>query len=143
LLIRAGLVAAAVLGISGAGGDEEAYAAGCTEVSAAPPAADGVAGDHPAKRFYGPGEAIPGADFAHIVSDGYVVITYRNNLAARHVASLRLWIVSERAAVVAGAFDDQAEAVHAVTARRELRCSQFDLESLTIFRDDWFEQLRG
>jgi hypothetical protein len=51
--------------------------------------------------------------------------------------------VSERAAVVAGAFDDQAEAVHAVTARRELRCRQFDLESLTTFRDDWFDELRG
>jgi hypothetical protein len=47
------------------------------------------------------------------------------------------------AAVVAGAFDDQGEAVHAVTARRELRCRQFDLESLATFRDDWFDELRG
>jgi Protein of unknown function (DUF3105) len=112
-------------------------------VSAAPPSAEGVAGDHPAKRFYGPGEAIPGEDFAHVISDGYVVITYRKRLPARDVASLRRWILSERTAVVAGVFDDQAEAVHAVTARRELRCSQFDLESLTTFRDDWFDELRG
>jgi hydrogenase/urease accessory protein HupE len=143
LLIPAGLVAAVVLGISGAGADEEAYAAGCTEVSAAPPSAEGVAGGHPAKRFYGPGEAIPGADFAHVISDGYVVITYRKDLPARDVASLRRWIVRERTAVVAGAFDDQAEAVHAVTARRELRCPQVHLESLTTFRDDWFDELRG
>jgi hydrogenase/urease accessory protein HupE len=143
LLIPAGLVAAVVLAISGAGEEGEAYAAGCTEVSADPPSAEGVAGDHPAKRFYGPGEAIPGADFAHIVSDGYVVITYRKDLPARDIASLRRWIVSERTAVVAGAFDDQEEAVHAVTARRELRCRQFHLESLATFRDDWFDELRG
>jgi hypothetical protein len=37
----------------------------------------------------------------------------------------------------------QPEAVHAVTARGELRCRQFDLESLTTFRDDWFGELRG
>jgi hypothetical protein len=143
LLIPVGLVAAVVLGISGTGADEEAYAAGCTEVSADPPSAEGVPSSHPAKRFYGPGEAIPGADFAHVISDGFVVITYRKGLPARDVDSLRRWILSERTAVVAGAFDDQAEAVHAVTARRELRCRQFDLESLTTFRDDWFDELRG
>jgi hydrogenase/urease accessory protein HupE len=143
LLIPAGLVAAVVLAISGAGEDGEAYAAGCTEVSTAPPSARGVTGGHPAKRFYGPGEPIPGADFAHVISDGYVVITYRKDLPARAIASLRRWIMSERAAVVAGPFDDQPEAVHAATARRELRCRQFDLESLATFRDDWFDELRG
>jgi hypothetical protein len=25
----------------------------------------------------------------------------------------------------------------------ELRCRQFDLESLTTFRDGWFDELRG
>lgn len=87
LLIPAGLVAAVVPGVSGAGGEDEAYAAGCTKVSAAPPSAEGVAGGHPAKRFYGPGEAIPGADFAHVISDGYVVITYRRDLPAGDIAS--------------------------------------------------------
>lgn len=143
LLIPAGLVAAVVLAISGPGEEDEAYAAGCTGVPAAPPSAEGVAGGHPAKRFYGPGEAIPGADFAHVISDGYVVITYPKDLPARDIASLRRWIMSEQTAVVAGAFDDQAEAVHAVTARRELRCRQFDLESLATFRDHWFDELRG
>jgi Protein of unknown function (DUF3105) len=131
------------LGISGAGGDDDAYAAGCTELSATPPSAEGVAGGHPAKSFYGPDEEIPGADFAHVLSDGFVVVTYREDLRAGELASLRRWVVSKRAAVVAGAFDGQAEAVRAVTARRELRCRQLHLGSLTTFRDDWFDEVRG
>jgi hypothetical protein len=143
LLIPAGLIAAVVLGISRAGGEDEAYAAGCAELSAAPTAAEGLGGGHPTKSFYGPGEAVPGADFAHVVSDGYVVITYRKDLRAADLASLRRWVQGERVAVVAGALDGQAEAVRAVTARRELRCRQFDLGSMATFRDDWFDELRG
>jgi hypothetical protein len=47
------------------------------------------------------------------------------------------------AAVAAGPFDGQAEAVRAATARHELRCRQLHLESLSGFRDDWFDELRG
>jgi HupE / UreJ protein/Protein of unknown function (DUF3105) len=143
LLVPTGLVAAVVLGISGAGGEEDAYAAGCSERPAAPPSAEGLAGDHPGKRFYGPGEEIPGTDFAHVVGDGYVVITYRRDLRDGAVASLRRWIMSERIAVVAGPLDGQGEAIRAVTAKRELRCRQLDLDSLVTFRDDWFDELRG
>jgi hypothetical protein len=42
-----------------------------------------------------------------------------------------------------GAFDGQAEAIRAATARRELRCRQLHLESLSRFRDDWFDELRS
>jgi hydrogenase/urease accessory protein HupE len=143
LLVAAGLIAAVVLGISGAGGEEDAYAAGCSERSATPPSGEVLGGDHPAKRFYGPGEKIPGTDFAHVVGDGYVVVTYRRDLRDGAVASLRRWITSERVAVVAGPLDDQAEAIRAVTARRALRCRQLDLDSLATFRDDWFDEIRG
>jgi hydrogenase/urease accessory protein HupE len=143
VLIPAGLIAAVVLGISGTGSEDEAYGAGCSELSATPPSAQGVGGDHPANSFYGPDEAIPGADFAHVLADGFVVITYREDLRARELASLRRWIASERAPVVAGALDGQTEAVRALTARRELRCRQFHLGSLATFRDDWLDELRG
>jgi hypothetical protein len=75
--------------------------------------------------------------------DDYSRLAYRKDLRAGALASLRRWITSERTAVVAGAFDGQSEAIRAVTARRELRCRQFDLESLSSFRDDWFEEVRG
>ena len=71
------------------------------------------------------------------------MITYRKDLPPATRASLRRWILGERTAVVAGAFDGQEEAVRAVTARQELRCRQLDLESLSRFRDDWFDELRG
>jgi hypothetical protein len=51
--------------------------------------------------------------------------------------------MSERVAVVAGPLDGQAEAIRAVTARRELHCRQLDLDSLATFRDDWLDELRG
>jgi hypothetical protein len=78
-----------------------------------------------------------------VVGDGYVVITYRRDLRDGPVASLRRWIMSERVAVVAGPLDGQSEAIRAVTARRELRCRQLDLDSLATFRDDWLDELRG
>jgi hydrogenase/urease accessory protein HupE len=143
LLIPAGLIAAVVLAISGAGGEDEAYAAECSESSTTPESAQGSAGNHPDKRFYGPDETIPGADFAHVLGDGYVVITYRKDLRPGALASLRRWTLSERTAVVAGGFDGQAEAIRAATARQELRCRQLHLESLSRFRDDWFDELRG
>ena len=143
LLIPAGLIAAVVLAVTGVGGEGEAYAAGCSESSDTPTSAAGGAGNHPAKRFYGPDETIPGADFAHVLGDGYVVITYRKDLRPAALASLRRWILSERTAIVAGAFDGQAEAIRAATARRELRCPQLHLESLSRFRDDWFDELRS
>jgi hypothetical protein len=71
------------------------------------------------------------------------VITYRKDLRPGALASLRRWILNERTAVVAGAFDGQAEAIRAATARQALRCRQLHLESLSRFRDDWFDQLRG
>ena len=78
-----------------------------------------------------------------MVGDGYVVITYRSDLRDGAVTSLRRWIMSERVAVVAGPLDGQAETIRAVTARRELRCRQLDLDSLTTFRDDWLDEIRG
>ena len=33
-------------------------------------------GGHPPKSFYEPAETIPGADFGHVISDGYLVVTY-------------------------------------------------------------------
>ncbi len=142
-LIPAGLIAAVLLAVSGAGSEEEAYAAGCSERPADQPSEQGLSGDHPAKRFYEPDEEIPGADFAHVLGDGFVVITYRKDLSIAQLSSLRRWIVSERAAVVAGPLDGQEEAVLASTARSELTCARVHVESLGTFRDDWLEQVRG
>jgi HupE / UreJ protein/Protein of unknown function (DUF3105) len=142
-LIPAGLIAAVLLGVSGAGNEEEAYAAGCSERSAEPPSQQGLGGGHPAKRFYGPDEEIPGADFAHVVGDGFVVITYRKDLPNAQLSSLRRWITSERTAVVAGPLDGQEETVLATTARSELTCTRVHVESLGTFRDDWLEEIRG
>ena len=134
-MVVAGLAAALILPFTAE--TEPAVAAGtsCVEANSAPPAPGG--GGHPPKRFYGPGEEAPGEDMAHVLFDGWVVITYRADLPAASRKALERWVLGKDQAVVAAAARGQAPAVRARTIRSELTCSTFELTPVIRFREAW------
>ena len=77
-----------------------------------------------------------------MIGDGFVVVTYRKDLPKSQVASLRRWVMGDRAPVVAGPLDGQKEPVLATTARSELTCPKVHVDSLATFRDDWLDEVR-
>ncbi|MEV1142234.1 HupE/UreJ family protein [Micromonospora sp. NPDC049799] len=135
VLVAAGTVAAAVLvitsggevlrpvqaqaGASGSGGCEvrdrtETFPAG---------------GGHPVKDFFEPGETVPATSFGHVISDGYVIVTYRPDLPADQLAQVRAFVTDPTAGrVVGGPAPDQAEAVKAVHAYRTAACDRVDVD---------------
>ena len=96
---------------------------------------------HPAQTFYTPRDEVP-RDLTHGITHGYVVVTYDPGLPQSEQDALAEWAVSADFVVVAPA-ENQDEAVRAVTARRTLGCTQVDLDSLTQFRDGWFDATDG
>jgi len=149
-LVATGLLVAAVLSFPGqevnesaAGGDGTAVAgSGCTESRAEATGAPALGGGHPAKPFYGPDEPPPVADMAHVVGDGYVIVTYRASVAEEEVSALSDWVHGAPDFVV-GAVGDHRASVVATTAQRRLRCSAIDIDALTAFRDRWFDDIRS
>jgi hypothetical protein len=147
LWVAAGLVAAAVLSFSSDPAQEENLAAteaassACREGEREPPPA--VGGGHPEKSCYGPNEKPDGLDLLHVVNDGYVIVRYDDQLPVGERRELEAWVLEGELAVIAAADEEQTEPVRAVTARRELSCSEMDLAGLTSFRDRWFESLRS
>ena len=99
-------------------------------------------GGHPPKQFYGPGDAAPEADLAHVMGDGYVIVRYRADLPERQRDRLRAWVSAkpEKYAIVASN-PGQAEPVRAETAERTLTCEKTDLASVTSFHDNWIDTL--
>lgn len=113
----------------------------CTQGTAATPPMN-TAG-HPERQFYGPDEAIPQANFDHILGDGYVVVTYNPDLPPAEIAELRETIDGVDKAVVGGAVLGQSEALIATTAQRTLTCADLDVPALIAFRDAWFAEIFG
>ena len=74
---------------------------------------------------------------AHVLFDGWVVITYRADLPAASRKALERWVLGKDQAVVAAAARRQEPAVRAVTVRSELSCSTFELDPLIRFREAW------
>ena len=134
-MVAAGLAAALILPFTAE--TEPAVAAGtsCIEANYSPPAPG--RGGHPPKRFYGPDEEAPSEDMAHVLFDGWVVITYRADLPAASRKTLERWVLGKDQAVVAAAARRQEPAVRAVTVRSELSCLTFELDPLIRFREAW------
>jgi hydrogenase/urease accessory protein HupE len=147
VLAAAGLVAAAVISFptDETSAERERLSAGgqataCTESAAQPRPAPG--GGHPQKTFYGPNETAPEEDLAHVVGDGYVIVRYRSDLAREDAEALRAWVEQTQPPyVIAAPARGQNAPIRAITAERELRCSETDLAGLSRFRDSWFEQV--
>lgn len=142
LVAVAGAVAAAVLSFpSGDDGGSKVVGTSCRESAATPPPF--VGGGHPPKRFYSPGEEVPGTDLVHVIGDGFVVVRYRPSLPAQHRERLEQWVMADDRAVVAAPDGDQSPLVRVATARRALACSEFDIAGLTDFRDRWLDSVEG
>jgi hydrogenase/urease accessory protein HupE len=136
-LVAAGLIAAVILPFTAS--TETAVATStCSEADYRPTTTGGGGGGHPPKRFFAPDEDAPREDMAHVLLDGWIVITYKATLPAADRAALKTWIQGKDQAVVAAAAVNQKEAINAHTVRRSLTCVEVDLESLTRFRDAWF-----
>ena len=142
----AGLVAAAVISFpdSSSSSDGEELAGGaCTQQAAQAPQVLG--GGHPEQQFFGPDEDAPEEDLGHVTGDGFVIVRYRPDLAARGVEKLEAFVTAPESSkyVIAAPDPEQDEPLRAVTASRTLSCRALDLEGLTAFRDEWFAELRA
>jgi len=143
VLAAAGLVAAAVLSFSGLSEDDAGVSASgfCEETASDPPPA--IGGQHPDKSFYRPGDDVPGADLAHVVGDGYVIVFYDAGLPGQRRERLSKWVTGREHAVVAAPDARQGEPLKAITAQRELSCSRFELDAVATFSEQWFADLRA
>lgn len=110
----------------------------CTEGPRRSGGVDG--GSHPPKRWYEPDEDAPIALFNHILLEGYVIVTYKPELPQADVDALEGWILERDIIVAARPETDQEEMVVASTVRTELACSQLDIDALTAFREERFEE---
>jgi hydrogenase/urease accessory protein HupE len=108
-----------------------------------PAAPSAPGGGHPAQRFYGPDETYPEVDFGHVLMDGYVIVTYRPDLAAEEITELRLAIERGQEGLLGGAAPGQDEALIATTLARELRCDSVEIDTLIDFRDEWIAEYTG
>jgi hypothetical protein len=103
MLVTAGLVAAAVISfptdVTDTDAEPERVTAGgkataCAEIASQPPLSPG--GGHPAKTFYGPDETAPEEDLGHVLGDGYIIVRYRRDLAAKDAEALEAWVAQTR-----------------------------------------------
>jgi hypothetical protein len=144
LLVATGLLAAFVLSLGAAAGEDEdggstQASAGCEQTDTGPPGT--LAGGHPPKRFYGPGEKAPTVDLEHVVGDGYVVVRYRPDVAAGDRRALFDW-VGKNSQAIAAPDASQQQPLKATTAYRELSCGRFEMGTLASFSDKWFTDVR-
>ena len=143
-----GFVAAAVLSFPGTDTEDadepaETLSSACTKGTTTQPSGP-VQGGHPDKPFFGPEEEAPTVDLNHVRADGYVIVYYRPNLSGEDLEELEAWILSEQPSfVVAAAKGDQAQPIEVFTREQKLTCSEFSIDDLTIFRDEWFDTLRS
>jgi hydrogenase/urease accessory protein HupE len=143
VIAAAGAIGAAVLSLPGDPARSEAkqISAACSEAPIAAPAVNDAG--HPRKQFYGPAEQPPTAQFQHVLGDGYVIVTYRPDIAAADLARLRDQIDRQPKAAIGGPAADQQEPLVATTARTRLTCSKVDVAAYLKYRDAWLKQIFG
>ena len=97
-------------------------------------------GEHTDKRFYGPDEVVPIANFGHSLGDGFVVILYPADLASTDVDQLREFVETHPTdGVLAGAED--GDEVRVLTGQETLTCSEYEGASVEGFSRLWFKSL--
>lgn len=145
--VAVGVVAAMVLtmlAVTGVTGEERADSLGSCSLGARATTYAAEGGGHPDKKFYGPAEAYPEADFGHVLGDGYVLVHYPATLPNTHVAELKKLITGpDGAGMLAGATSEQDELLTAVNAQDQLECDAFDLPALRRFTANWHAELTG
>jgi hydrogenase/urease accessory protein HupE len=144
VLVVAGMMAASVLYVVGSdqpGAGEQAVAAeSACSVAKRTEAFEGF-GEHPEKDFYRADEQMPGSDFGHVLSDGYVVVVYDPDLASAQVAQLERFVTGpDGGQVVAGADASMTggAALKAINVDQTLTCRQLEPATLRDFAGQWF-----
>lgn len=100
------------------------------------------AGGHTSKDFYEPGEEAPLGDFGHSIGDGYIALIYPTTLQDPALGELHAFVTGpDGEGVLAGATPQAGEKIIAITANKQLTCSDVDVDALTEFKTDWFASL--
>ena len=143
VIATAGAIGAAVLSLPGdpARGEAQQISADCGEAPIAAPAVNDAG--HPRKQFYGPHEQPPTDQFQHVLGDGYVIVTYRPDIAAADLARLRDQIADQPKAALCGPDPEQRQPLVATTARTRLTCGKVDVPAFLKYRDAWLKQIFG
>ncbi|WP_158554092.1 HupE/UreJ family protein [Micromonospora deserti] len=147
LLVTAGVVAASILALTSPGEvlrpvQADPAVGACTVRDRTETFPFGVG--HPVKSFFEPGETVPATSFGHVIGDGYVIVTYRPDLAADQLAQVRAFVTDPAAGrVVGGPAPGQAEAVKAVHAYNTAVCDTVDIDAVGQFTRDWFADPRS
>jgi hypothetical protein len=101
-------------------------------------------GGHPTKDFFEPAEALPEADFGHVLGDGFVVVHYAAPLPTAQIDELRAYVTSpDGSKVVAAAVPAAEPTLKAFTALQLLSCTEYDLTGLQSFADEWLHDPRS
>jgi hydrogenase/urease accessory protein HupE len=151
-LMVVGLVGAMVLSAPGQGSrdtGEPVLVAGlpagqappCTKRSERTPG--GTAGGHPPKRFYGPGEQVPTADFDHVLGDGFAIVRYSKAVGAEQRRRLQTMVEDRRTYLLARLDAEQTVPITVTTAKRRMTCSRFHAPSIATFTQQWFKELQA
>ncbi|QOC94137.1 HupE/UreJ family protein [Micromonospora craniellae] len=147
VLIAAGLVAASVLVITSPGEvlrplRPEAAVGVCAVRERTETFPFGTS--HPAKQFYEPYEEVPATSFGHVITDGYIIVTYRPDLPADQLDQVRAYVADPAVGrVVGGHAADQGEAIKAVHAYQTLVCDTVDTDAMRQFSSGWFADPRS
>ncbi|PTL60268.1 HupE/UreJ family protein [Paraconexibacter algicola] len=146
----AGLLAAVVLAVQGEDDQpnatpdrnvSSATAGVCTTVDETP--VGGLAGQHPAKKFFGPAEQVPEEDLAHVRGDGWVIVRYSATATPAQVRALQTWIDGSDRAIAAAPDPKQRQALVATTARRKMSCQRHDVSAIKQFAAAWLEDVKA
>jgi hypothetical protein len=101
-------------------------------------------GGHPVKDFFEPDETVPATSFGHVIGDGYIIVTYRPDLTAEQLATVRAFVTDPAAGrVVGGPAPSQTTAVKAVHAYNTAACDTVDIDAVRQFTRDWFADPRS
>ena len=143
VIATAGAIGAAVMSLPSNPARSEArqVSAACSQAPIAAPAINDAG--HPPRRFYGPDEQPPVEQLAHVVGDGYLLVTYRPDIPAADVAALRDEIDGRSQAAVGGPDPSQTAPLVATTARTRLTCSTVDVAAYRTYRDASLTQIPG
>lgn len=99
---------------------------------------------HSKKDFFEPGEAYPEPAFAHVITDGYVLVHYPPTLPAADVDALRTYVTGPKVNRVVGAAEpEQSAKLTAANAYEVLTCADVDLAALDAFKKAWFANPRS
>jgi hydrogenase/urease accessory protein HupE len=110
----------------------------CIEEDYTPNTSEAALGGHLDRVFFEPDEQAVRADLQHVLGDGYVIVVYKRSLPADRRAELRAWVEQAPATVGVPGATTMNDSLEALTARKRVRCTAFDLAALTDFRTRWF-----